>query len=241
MKMEERTREVLGRLQLMVQEARATVGRWQRRVMTAEDSDETDDYLLFCDDMLADAEDWLQACSWVLEKAKAELGAGWPGQFWELGATLAEEAADGATAEDLIIFVWAVAGEPPTVVVGSGVVDSDAVDSDAVDSEVADSEVVDSESADSEAEHSEAEVGEAVDRVAVGGEAVELETVEAEVAVAEDAESEATARAVVEAGAEAEGELVLTMGGLTTMTREEEVASELRRWRDRKRLFDPGG
>ena len=44
--------------------------------------------------------------------------------------------------------------------------------------------------------------------------------------MAEDAESEATARAVVEAGAEAEGELVLTMSGLTTMTREEEVASE---------------
>ena len=55
-KMEERTKEVLGGLRLMVQEARAAVGRWRRRVMVAEDSDEEDDDLLFyVDDMLADA------------------------------------------------------------------------------------------------------------------------------------------------------------------------------------------
>eukprot|EP01050_Picozoa_sp_SAG11_P032446 SAG11_NODE_10557_length_821_cov_21.145429_1_plen_98_part_10 len=98
--MEERTKEVLGGLQLMVQEARAAVGRWQRRVMAVEDSDEEDDDLLFhVDDMLADAEDWLTTCSWVLVEAQAELGAGRPGQFWELGATLVEEAAEGATTE----------------------------------------------------------------------------------------------------------------------------------------------
>ena len=64
MKMEERTREVLGGLQLTVQEARAEVGRWQRRVMAVEDSDEEDDDLLdYVDDMLADAEDWMSTCS----------------------------------------------------------------------------------------------------------------------------------------------------------------------------------
>eukprot|EP01050_Picozoa_sp_SAG11_P002014 SAG11_NODE_97_length_16960_cov_22.407405_8_plen_63_part_00 len=62
--MEERTKEVLGGLQLMVQEARAAVGRWQRRVMATEDSDEEDDDLLFyVDDMLVDAEDWLKTSS----------------------------------------------------------------------------------------------------------------------------------------------------------------------------------
>eukprot|EP01052_Picozoa_sp_SAG31_P060441 SAG31_NODE_19617_length_596_cov_47.374245_1_plen_116_part_10 len=103
----------------MAQEARAAVGRWQRRVMAVEDSDEEDDDLLdYVDDMLADAADWLATCRWVLAEAQVELGAGRPGQFWELGATLVEEAAEGATTETMIIFVWAVVGEPPTVAVG---------------------------------------------------------------------------------------------------------------------------
>ena len=64
MMMDTRTREVLGGLQLMVQEARAAAGRWQRRVMAAEDSGAEDDGLLdYVDDMLADAEDWLATCS----------------------------------------------------------------------------------------------------------------------------------------------------------------------------------
>ena len=84
---------MLGGLQLMVQEARAAVDRWQRRVTAAEDSDG----LLLFDDMLADAEDCLSTCSWVLAEATAELRDGRPGQFCELGATLVEEADDGAT------------------------------------------------------------------------------------------------------------------------------------------------
>eukprot|EP01050_Picozoa_sp_SAG11_P030439 SAG11_NODE_9010_length_953_cov_16.915691_1_plen_42_part_00 len=41
----------------MVQEARAAIDRWQRRVVATEDSGGADDDLLLFDDMLADAED----------------------------------------------------------------------------------------------------------------------------------------------------------------------------------------
>eukprot|EP01050_Picozoa_sp_SAG11_P020188 SAG11_NODE_3360_length_2500_cov_685.903374_3_plen_102_part_01 len=81
---------VLGGLRQMVQEARAAVDRWQRRVVATEDSGGVDDDLLLFDDMLADAEDWLSTCSWVLAEATAELRDGRPGQFCELGATLVE-------------------------------------------------------------------------------------------------------------------------------------------------------
>eukprot|EP01050_Picozoa_sp_SAG11_P000484 SAG11_NODE_15_length_26319_cov_13.810564_9_plen_177_part_00 len=174
--MEERTKEVLGGLQLIVQEARAAVGRWQRRVMAAEDSDEEDsdeeddDLMFYVDDMLAAGEEWLKTCSWVLAEAQAALGAGRPGQFWELGATLVEEAAEGATTEDLNIFVWAVVGEPPAVAVG----EREDID-------------IEAEADEAEAEAGEAEADEAEAKEAEADEAVE--------AAADEAKAEAAAAA----------------------------------------------
>eukprot|EP01050_Picozoa_sp_SAG11_P025247 SAG11_NODE_5633_length_1501_cov_1.574893_1_plen_68_part_10 len=65
-----------------------------------------DEELMFCDDMLADAADWLNACCWVCREAQAELDVGQPDQFCELATTMVEEAGGGAVPEELLVFVW---------------------------------------------------------------------------------------------------------------------------------------
>ena len=226
----------------MVQGARTAADRWRRRVVAAEDDEaEDEEDLLFYDDMLVDAEDWLQVCSWVLEEVQAELDAGQPGQFWELGATLVEEEAEGATSEDLTIFVWAVVGEPPEMAVCS-VGDGAEADSDGENHVVVDS------GEDSETDAEAADEAVAEEAVAVVEEAEAEEEAAAEVgaeAVAKEAMAEAVAKAKAVAGAEAEAEDGATVeaagDGLTTTYMEDEVASVPRTWKERKRLFDPGG
>eukprot|EP01052_Picozoa_sp_SAG31_P053497 SAG31_NODE_13747_length_849_cov_2.341333_1_plen_256_part_01 len=142
----------LGRLQLLAQVAKALEDQWHQRVMAAEDTMTDDDgELLFCDDMLADAQDWSQACSWVLAEAHAELTVGGPGRFCELGSTLAEEAAAGAVVEDMLVLIWAIVGEPPEEAVGSR------VGSEALEADEADVETV-TEEADAGAEGVKADV-----------------------------------------------------------------------------------
>eukprot|EP01052_Picozoa_sp_SAG31_P010097 SAG31_NODE_543_length_14248_cov_3.230900_8_plen_105_part_00 len=75
----EQVGQQLVELQFLEQEARATVGLSHQRAMAAHDIGlGGEEELMFCDDMLADAEDWSQACSWVLREAHAELGVGEP-------------------------------------------------------------------------------------------------------------------------------------------------------------------
>ena len=91
-------------MQRLQQEAKETAGRWHRRVMAAQDIGVGgDEELMYCDDMLADAADWLDACSWVCREAQAELDAGQPDQFYELAMTLVEETTAGAVPEDLLV------------------------------------------------------------------------------------------------------------------------------------------
>ena len=150
---------------------------------------------MHCDDMLADAEDWLQACSWVFREAQAELGAGQPGQFCELGATLAEEAAGGAVEEDLLVFVWAVVGEPPEMAAAlySG------EDREEVAADEAKAEVV-TEDADAGA------VGAGADAEETAKEAEAEAAAEVEAAAATEAVAEAEAAGVVEAAVVVEAE-----------------------------------
>eukprot|EP01050_Picozoa_sp_SAG11_P031702 SAG11_NODE_9966_length_865_cov_4.862924_2_plen_67_part_00 len=60
----------------MVQGARSAVSLWHRQVVAAQNIVGDEEELMHCDDMLADAEDWLHACNWVFLEAQAELGAG---------------------------------------------------------------------------------------------------------------------------------------------------------------------
>eukprot|EP01050_Picozoa_sp_SAG11_P052305 SAG11_NODE_30225_length_302_cov_47.970443_1_plen_71_part_10 len=71
---------MLEELQLLVEEAREVAEELQLLAEASHDwgGDE--------EDMLADAEEWLRASSWVLSQAEAEVDGGRPGQFVELGA-----------------------------------------------------------------------------------------------------------------------------------------------------------
>ena len=98
----------------MKKDAKEAVDEWHRRVVATQDIGMGgDEELMFCDDMLADAADWLNACCWVCREAQAEQDVGRPGQFCELATTMVEEAEGGAMPEELLVFVWAVVGEPP--------------------------------------------------------------------------------------------------------------------------------
>ena len=95
---------MLEELQLLVEEAREVADLWRRRAEASYDRFD-DEAGLICDDMLDDAEEWLRASSWVLSQAEAEVDGGRLGQFVELGATITEEAAAGATMDDLMIYI----------------------------------------------------------------------------------------------------------------------------------------
>lgn len=159
---EDQTSEGLGRTKQLAIEAKAAVDVWHRRVTEAENAGASGDAdLMFCDDMLADAQDWLQACSWIFKEAQAELGAGRPGRFCELGSTLAEEVDAGAVEMDLLVYIWAVVGEPPDAAGNSGqdskVVGADEADVEAV-AEEANADAVDAKAnVEGAAEETEAE------------------------------------------------------------------------------------
>eukprot|EP01050_Picozoa_sp_SAG11_P007547 SAG11_NODE_634_length_8046_cov_8.096011_7_plen_224_part_00 len=213
--------------------AKATAGLWHRRAMEEQDIG----YQMVCDDMHADAADWFAACSWVRREAQAELDAGQPGQFCELGTALVEETADGAAPEELLVFVWAVVGEPPET------------EADLNSGE---------DSAEEGADEAEVEAGTEDTDVSAVGAGADVE------GPAKEAKAEAVAvrlkwpRHERDQGGTlhtAVGAVVgLEGGGLrgarqgrsqegfkTTAVDGEAVASRPRKWKERKRLFDPGG
>ena len=176
-------------MQQLKQAAKETAVQWHRRVMAAQDIGMGgEEEMMFCDDMLADAADWLDACSWVCREAQAELDAGQPGQFCELSATLVEETAGGAVPEDLLVFVWAVVGEPPEMAAAlySG------EDSEEIDADEAEAEAV-TEDAGAGA------VGAGADAEETAKEAEAEAATEVEAAAATEAVAEAEAAGVVEA------------------------------------------
>ena len=231
---------MLEELQLLVEEAREVADLWRRRAEASYDRFD-DEAGLICDDMLDDAEEWLRASRWVLSQAEEEVDGGRPRQFVELGATITEEAAAGATMDDLMIYIWATAGEPPEAEVM-------AVDA----GEVAELKAV-AEAAATEAEATEAEAvaeAEATTEVEAVAAAAAAESAAAVAEAAARATATAVAEAVVGAGAE-----TLTWvrqgGGLRLATVAQElwlggcglgaVAWRPRRWKERQRIFDPGG
>ena len=106
----------LAALQQLAQTAQEGVELWRRSVLASQDSGGYGEQDFFLDDMLADAEDWAQACGWVWRQAREELAARRWGRFCALGRTLVEEAAGGAAEEDMLVLIWAMGGEPPVEV-----------------------------------------------------------------------------------------------------------------------------
>ena len=194
-------------MQQLKQAAKETADQWHRRVMAAQDIGMGgEEEMMFCDDMLVDAADWLDACSWVCREAQAELDAGQPGQFCELSATLVEETAGGAVPEDLLVFVWAVVGEPPEMAAAlySGEdreeVDADEAEAEAVTEDADDGAVGAGADAEETAKEAEAEAATEVEAAAATQAVAEAEAagvveaavvVEAEAAAAAEAEAEA--------------------------------------------------
>eukprot|EP01050_Picozoa_sp_SAG11_P013928 SAG11_NODE_1665_length_4495_cov_40.440400_2_plen_277_part_00 len=266
---------MLEELQLLVEEAREVADLWRRRVEASYDLCGEDE------DMLVDAEEWLRASSWVLSQAEAEVDGGRPGQFVELGATITEEAAAGATMDDLMIYIWATAGVPPEAevmavdagevaelkavaeaeaVVAEGptvAVEREAKATAEVGSEVV-AEVVDTTEVEAVAAAAAAEAAAAVAEAAARATATAV--AEAVVAADADDEEEAEAAAGYERDPEQAGVAALDAGEVTggagaealTWVRkggglrpatvaEAAVAWRPRRWKERQRIFDPGG
>eukprot|EP01050_Picozoa_sp_SAG11_P000945 SAG11_NODE_36_length_21869_cov_38.038999_7_plen_283_part_00 len=182
--------------------------------------------------------DWLNACCWVCREAQAEQDVGRPGQFCELATTMVEEAEGGAMPEELLVFVWAVVGEPPEMAAAmlsgedgaargadeaAAGAEATAEAEAAAEAGVVAVEAAAVEAAEEAAMEAEAEA-KAVAEAKAKAVAVKVAEVEAAVAAA-GAVAEAEAVAMVEAVAAAEAEAVVAA-----------TAEAEERWRLRRRL-----
>eukprot|EP01050_Picozoa_sp_SAG11_P002553 SAG11_NODE_130_length_15497_cov_10.780556_19_plen_225_part_00 len=189
------------------------------------------------------------------------------GRFCELGRTLVEEAAGGAATEDMLVFIWAMGGEPPVDV--EDVVDTvdvedvedwmgldevDTVEVDTVDVEDVEDVEDDEDEVDTVDVEDVEDVEDEVDTVDVEDDTVDVEE-EApgvEYSGAEGAGWATTAcegrtavvskgRMAAAAGRAAEASADRETAADEALAEAESAVEELRKWQHRKRVFDLGG
>eukprot|EP01052_Picozoa_sp_SAG31_P032562 SAG31_NODE_3581_length_4100_cov_7.299675_3_plen_350_part_00 len=105
--------ELMECLQMLVDEAKEMAGQWSRRLEVVAGQGADLEVMCFCCDRLADAQDWLHTCGWILAEARREQCAKKLGRFCAAGYAVVEEAQWGASVEVLFELVVTEVGMPP--------------------------------------------------------------------------------------------------------------------------------